>query len=119
MLQAGPHEEAAAAVLTLLDGVGGLAPHAPPVPTRPVSSPALLLQVPEAVAVKGLRPCRWEFTVQVLVVSGSPEGSDLLGLVDQACQALAAGGLSVTTSPQLYQPPSTPAALPAVLIRGE
>lgn len=102
-----------------LTGVG-VGVHKPPIPTTAVAAPAVLIQTPEATEQRGVGGgCRWAFTLQVLVVGSDTTGADLLGLVDSCCQALAARGIQVSTSAELYQVPNTPAALPAVLIRGE
>lgn len=105
-------------VVEALEGLGVVV-HRPPIPTTPVASPCVLVQTPEAIEARGLTPCRWVFQVSVLVVGADTTGAGLLALVDKCSQRLAARGLKVTTSPQFYQAPTTPAALPAVLIRGE
>ena len=118
MIQAASHTEAATLVADALGAVG-VKVHPPPIPTTPVAAPAVLIQTPEAVEAKGLTPCRWAFQVSVMVVGADTTGRGLLALVDSVAAALAARGLTTTTSPQLYQAPNTPAPLPAVLISGE
>jgi hypothetical protein len=90
-----------------------------PMPTAPITGPALIVQTPQALTQRGVGACTWTFTVGVLAVSATTLGTGLLALVDKACHELTKAGVIVTTSPTIYQPPGTPAPVPAVLISGE
>lgn len=116
MLSAASHTEAVEYLAGVLAGVGTV--HRPPIPTSPVAGPAVLVQTPQANGKAAVGGCRWTFEVSILVIAGNTVGSDLLPLTDAVAERLAAQGLNVTTFPQIYQPPNTPAALPAVLIKG-
>lgn len=120
MLTANTHAEAAKTAQDALQGLG-LPVHLPPIPAAAVSGPAAFIGMPEAVRVRSMAgpQCEWVFTLSVLVLGAGADGAGLLEATDKVCQALAGTGLQVTSAPQIYQPPNTPAALPAMLIRGE
>jgi hypothetical protein len=114
------HVDAATFVRDALAGVAGLGIYDPPVPVRPPVGPAALIQVPEAIEVRGLGPCEWRFRITVMVIGTDTTAIDLLPTADAVCDALAAVGVQCNTTGMQYQPsPTSPAAIPAVLITGE
>jgi hypothetical protein len=120
MLVATSHAEAASVILEAIASAP-IVVHEPPIPTNVVSGPAALVQSPQAIEVKTLRgaECHWRFRFTILVIAGSTTGKGLIENVDAICSLLIAAGIQITTSPQVYQPPNTPAPIPAVLIQGE
>lgn len=116
MIAAESHQEAADFVVGLLVGAPGVsAVHAPPVPTSPVAAPCVLVATPEGepssiAATGGLFRC------QVLVVGGDTVGTGLVALVDSVCAALHAAGVRFATGRTTYNPPTSPAPLPAQLV---
>ena len=114
-------ESHAAANQLVLDALAGVSinVHGAPLPETQVAAPVAMVLTPEATGQVRLSLCAWTFTVRVLVVSSDTIGSDLLALADEVMVALAQAGLMVTSEPASHNLPNGPAALPAVLIRGE
>jgi hypothetical protein len=113
------HVDAAGFVASALAGVTGVAIHEAPMPDRPPVGPAALIQTPEAVEVRGLGPCEYRFRVSVVVIGKDSGGQGLLEATDEVCDALAAVGVQTATTGMQYTPsPTSPAAIPAVLITG-
>lgn len=122
MIRASGHTAAAALVADALSGA--IVPiHPDPIPTKPLTGACAWIQTPQALEqlpIKGPgNDCSWSFAVSVLVIAADTTARDLLQAVDDVTDRLAAAGIQCTTSPQLYQTPNTPAAVPAVLVTGE
>jgi hypothetical protein len=112
MIAADSHADAAGLIAGMLDGLG-VPVLGPPVPSSPVAGPCVIVGGPEITGRGSLGGCRFSFRVTLLVVAGNTLGTDLLAVADGVVEKLIAGGVAVTSSSRTYNPPQTPAGLPA------
>lgn len=114
-LRAGGLVDAAGYVVDALEAMS-VKVYAPPIPTTPVAGPCVLVQTPQRISQGRLDGSHGVYEASCLVVASDTFGSDLLGLSDEATALLEARGFTVAAAPVIYQPPSMPAALPAMLL---
>ncbi len=98
-------------------GPGGVPVHMPPFDRNVIGLPAIIVQLPTLQTYQGtLGGChKWDFTAEILVVAGNTVGQDLPGIADAVLSQLTDNGVRVTgSSDSVYQPPDTPAGIPAV-----
>jgi hypothetical protein len=112
--------EGAALLAGLLAGDPTIRVHPAPMPTRPVSGPCVIVGTPSIVATRTVTPGGgYTMEARLLVVGADTLGTGLLDLTDRTVALLVAQGLRVATSPVQWQPPGTPAPIPAVEITVE
>lgn len=103
-------------------GPGGAPVHLPPFDQKAIGLPSIIVQLPTLTAFAGtLGGCyQWEFSTEIIIVSESTVGVTLPGLADAVIDQLTERGVQVTGSTDtVYQPPDSPAGVPAIEITVE
>ena len=95
----------------------GVPVHLPPMDQQPIGLPSILIGFPEIREhVKaGCGDPHWSYSMDITVIAESPVGLRLAGICDAVTSTLDAAGYKVTASTlSTYEPPESPAPIPAV-----